>query len=1115
MASSPFSSAVEEKRYDVFLSFRGEDTRNRFATSLYRALHEKQILAFMDHRLRRGDEIAPALRKTIDESVISVVIFSGNYATSTWCLDELVHVLECKKRNGMIVMPIFYGVEPSVVRKQEGSYEVAFAKLEERFKDRMKKVLQWRDALAEAANLCGLASKDFRFEDQLIKKIVEDVLLELPKYSLWNIEHCKGRLFAIQERMEILVNLLDIECSTDVRIVGIWGMGGIGKTTLASAVFQRLSYSHFEGCSYLWNVRQEYENFGPNNLRKKLLTQLFNNEDALISMDTPFVGSPFIQDRLRRKKVLIVLDDVDSSVQLETLLEGYNQLAPGSRIIITSRNKQVLVKVADGIYKVKGLNYTESLKLFHLHAFGRNSYPTEYYETLSNRVTSYANGNPLALKVLGSFLNSRSEGEWESALRKLERVPNNDILKVLRISYEGLDDEGIKNIFLDITCFFDASFTREYAESMLDGGDSSAKIGISVLFEKSLIEYYHEDKTRFRMHDLIKQMGWSIVSDEHKRPENRTRLRDIYDVCNVLEKNMGSASIEVILLDLSEMKRDVKISPAAFSKMCNLRFLKIYCDKIYSEKFKLYLPRGLESFFSNELRYFQWDFYPLESLPSDFTPENLVELILRRSHLKQLENHVVKSLPKLKKMDLSNSKLLTRIADLSQAPNLESINLEGCISLFHVLSSVQNLHKLTYLNLSGCNKLSDLAELSGRRGHLDIVKNLLNNICHLNFTLLTSSITGLITNFPLHSSSSNISLIFPMNLTSLNLSETTIEEVPSSACCLPHLQTLDLHCCGKLKGLSTRICKLKSLQFMNLGECSSLEEFPEFLEPMEHLTFLVLSGAAIKKLPQSIENLIGLTSLVITDCKGIEYLPNNLCKLILLVALNLDNCSKLQTLPPCPLGLNYLNISHCERLKLIEELPPNLIDLDARQCTSLETISSQTNKSYLMVGVGLKLDNCSKLDQNTHNFVVNGVIFWMFRATSHEYNNPFEPVYSEENFCSCYPGDEIPNQFSHQTKVDANAAVYINYEIDDGQAGRHACMSLGEAEIKLDHVLMWYSTKDGDGRNWLTTCSSEDTKVSFNVWPSFCSACEFVELGSDYCKIKKCGIRLVYENDLE
>ncbi|KAF3443741.1 hypothetical protein FNV43_RR13431 [Rhamnella rubrinervis] len=559
-------------------------------------------------------------------------------------------------------------------------------------------------------------------------------------------------------------------------------------------------------------------------------------------MDTPFVVSPFIQDRLYRRRVLIVLDDVDSSVQLETLVEGYHQLGPGSRIIVTTRNKLVLVKVADGMHKVEGLNYIEFPKLLHLHTFGKNSIAIDY-ETLSERVASYANGNPLTLRALGSFLHSRSKEEWESALEKLKRVPNKDILNILRISYDGLDDKGIQNIFLNIACFLDRPFTREYAESILVGGDSSAVIGISVPLDKFLIENCHENDKRFRMHYLIRQMGWSVVSDEQKEPENHSRLYDAIDVCH------GTAAIGGILLNLSEVKRDVKISPSAFSKMCNLRFLKIYCDNIQSNKCKLYLPRCFESFVSNELRYFQWDLYPLKYLPSAFSPENLVELILRHNHLKQLGNHMVQSLLKLQNMDLCNSKFLTHLPDLSLAPNLESINLEGCISLFHILSSIQNLHKLIDLNLNGCTNLRDLEEISGRKGYLGLV----NHGYYKNLTFLNSSITNFITKFPLHSSRSSISQRFPMNLRSLRLGGTSIEVMPSSICDLLGLVHLDLSSCKKLKILPTSICKLKLLSSINLNECSNLEEFPEILESMERLDYPNLFGAAIKNLLESIE----------------------------------------------------------------------------------------------------------------------------------------------------------------------------------------------------------------------------------------------------------------------
>lgn len=156
MASSSSSSIVDyQEKYDVFISFRGVDTRESFTSHLYAALCRKKIATYIDYKLERGDEISPALLKAIEESKLSIVIFSENYASSSWCLDELVHILECKKRHGQFVVPVFYGIDPSHVRKQKGSYEVAFAELEERFKDNLNKVEKWKGALKAAANLSG------------------------------------------------------------------------------------------------------------------------------------------------------------------------------------------------------------------------------------------------------------------------------------------------------------------------------------------------------------------------------------------------------------------------------------------------------------------------------------------------------------------------------------------------------------------------------------------------------------------------------------------------------------------------------------------------------------------------------------------------------------------------------------------------------------------------------------------------------------------------------------------------------------------------------------------------------------------------------------------------
>jgi hypothetical protein len=149
------SRSSPEGAYDVFLSFRGEDTRKTFTDHLYAALDQAGIRAFRDDdELPRGEEISDHLLRAIQESKISIVVFSKGYASSRWCLNELVEILECKKRKtGQIVLPIFYDIDPSDVRKQTGSFAKAFDKHEKRFEEKLVK--EWRKALEDAANLSG------------------------------------------------------------------------------------------------------------------------------------------------------------------------------------------------------------------------------------------------------------------------------------------------------------------------------------------------------------------------------------------------------------------------------------------------------------------------------------------------------------------------------------------------------------------------------------------------------------------------------------------------------------------------------------------------------------------------------------------------------------------------------------------------------------------------------------------------------------------------------------------------------------------------------------------------------------------------------------------------
>ncbi|KAK7258615.1 hypothetical protein RIF29_24196 [Crotalaria pallida] len=160
---SSSSSSSSSFSYDVFLSFRGSDTRYGFTGNLYRALEAKGIHTFMDdEEIQSGDGITPSLMKAIQDSRFAIVVLSQNYASSSFCLDELVHIIHTIKgqgqgNNNRLVLPVFYEVDPSHLRHGTGTYGEAIAKHEKRFNaDHHKERLHnWKMALHQVANLSG------------------------------------------------------------------------------------------------------------------------------------------------------------------------------------------------------------------------------------------------------------------------------------------------------------------------------------------------------------------------------------------------------------------------------------------------------------------------------------------------------------------------------------------------------------------------------------------------------------------------------------------------------------------------------------------------------------------------------------------------------------------------------------------------------------------------------------------------------------------------------------------------------------------------------------------------------------------------------------------------
>ncbi|KAK7295115.1 hypothetical protein RJT34_18019 [Clitoria ternatea] len=206
--------------YHVFVSFRGDDTRNGFTDHLFASLERKGIKVFRDDKdLKRGEVISQELLKAIEESMFAIVILSPNYASSTWCLDELQNIVECSKK--VQVLPVFYGVDPSAVRHQRESFEEAFKKHEDRFGRGSYKIQRWIHALTQVAAYSGWNSNNLREA-----KLVDDIVQHIHKSLIPKLPSCIENLVGIASRVEEVNKFIGMELN-DVRFIGIWGMGGV------------------------------------------------------------------------------------------------------------------------------------------------------------------------------------------------------------------------------------------------------------------------------------------------------------------------------------------------------------------------------------------------------------------------------------------------------------------------------------------------------------------------------------------------------------------------------------------------------------------------------------------------------------------------------------------------------------------------------------------------------------------------------------------------------------------------------------------------------------------------------------------------------------------------
>nr|XP_023879095.1 TMV resistance protein N-like [Quercus suber] len=1029
MATQTASSSTW--KYDVFLSFCGVDTRKNFTDHLYAALKQKGIVTFRDdEKLERGKYISTELLKAIKESKYAIIVLSRNYASSRWCLIELAKIVECMKDIGLIVLPVFYHVDPSHVRNQTGILAEAFAKHEKDPKINIKDVQAWKDALKEVGNISGWHVNDSH-ESSDIQQILKRIFSEL-NFKFSSI-FPKG-LVGIDSRVkEVLDSYLD-EGSGGVCFVGICGMGGMGKTTLAQEIYKRI-FVNFEASSFIDNVREETKNRGLVSLQKQLISKILMESETNIWKISE--GINVIGNIVRNKKVLIVLDDVDGEEQLEALAGNHDWFGSGSRIIVTSRDSHLLRRCdMNFIYTIKELNNDDALKLFSWRAFKKPD-PKENYMDLSQDFVNYANGLPLALKVLGSLLFDKEIDEWIGALDKLKVEPDKKILDILKISYDGLTNTQ-KELFLDIACFFKGE-NKDCIRDILKSFGYYPEYNIGVLIDKSLITI--EPKETIWMHDLLQEMGQEIVSQESpKELGGRRRLLHYEDVLFVLKNNIGTEVVEGIKLNMPiEIKEH--LNAEAFSKMKKLRLLKIGYEQPPRDLIRgpVQLPQGL-SYISNELRAIDWHGYPLKSMPTSFQPNKLVELRMHYSGIKQLWKGIM-VLNELKLIDLSDSQNLIEIPDLSGVPNLKQLILQRCTRLYKIHASLGDLKRLIRLDLNGCKCLESLPHKISLEA--------------LEFFNLSGC--SKLKKFP------DIAENMP-RLSKLCLSETTIKDLSLLVIHSTSLIELDLRDCKNLSSLPIAICSLMSLKTLNLSGCSKLDELPKNLGKIEGLEELDLSGTAITSLPSSIIHLKNLKVLSLSRCVGLSsnkltrfplmqlrrspdptgMLERSLIGLCSLIKLDLSYCN-VQTIPNV-LGclsslirlhlrgnnfvslpesiiqlsnLRDLSIGGCAHLRMLPKLPLNIGFINARNCTSLETLSLRPESHFRP---DFDLLGCNKLIKNQDYGDLFSTMLRHYLINTQGLHN--------YTFHHLIPGSEIPKWFSHQ-----NVGISVNLQVPSDLLG--------------------------------------------------------------------------------
>ncbi|XP_010459355.1 PREDICTED: putative disease resistance protein At4g11170 [Camelina sativa] len=412
--SSSYSFLLAGRELDVFLSFSGKVALD---LDLGYDLSRNGIKSFKSESWKENT-FKPIDQRTLEaltESKVAVVMTSDEEASSVGFLEELMVIVESHEKRSLTVIPIFLTKHPLDVGQVFQSFP--------------ERAQIWKTAIAKLDSIAA----QYSFSRNLpvihgthrIKQIADDIRLMFLSSASSDFKGLAG----MDRHMKAFHDLLALESDKEVRTIGIWGGAGVGKTTLARYTYADISVK-FQAQIFLENMKEML-----------LPSEIFQGED-LRGLDHEL--NELTEAKKKHRKVIFIADGVRNIEQGKWITEYANWFAPGSRVILITQEKSLLVESGvNHVYEVGSLRYDEALKLLSRFAF-KQSYPPPDFERLSVRAVQLAGFLPVTIRLFGSFLTGRDKEEWEATLLKLNAKQCKDLMEVWKIMEASEDEEIVE-----------------------------------------------------------------------------------------------------------------------------------------------------------------------------------------------------------------------------------------------------------------------------------------------------------------------------------------------------------------------------------------------------------------------------------------------------------------------------------------------------------------------------------------------------------------------------------------------------------------------------------------------------------------------------------------------